>query len=312
MKEAFGELNVPLIKDLPLIKELTIDGSGRVSDYKGAVGTVYTYSGGGNYKPIQDITVPRCLFAVGACALSRRSVLHREPELRHGHRSLLEPQPRQRHDLSRRELQRGRKAGSLRLCLCSSLQIVSGGNPNLQAETSHSLTAGVVLTPRYVPGLTLSLDYYNITVNNVITAVAAQNILNLCYDSPTLANPFCGLFQRASAAGGPGGEQQFRVIEGSLLQSSANFAKLKARGLDLNLDYAHRFGFGFVSLKGAWTHVIQRDNFTNPALPAFQGCHHQRTGRSAGYVQRQRGCQGRQVQRRLRLSVDRTAISQRL
>ena len=270
VKEAFGELNVPLIKDVPLIKELTIHGSGRVSDYKGSVGTVYTYSGGGNYKPIQDITFR------GAYSRAVRA-----PYLGDLYATASQNFATVTDPCSNRNLANGTtyrvancnaagKPAAYDYVYSSSLQIVSGGNPNLQAETSNSLTAGVVLTPRYVPGLTLSVDYYNITVKNVITAVAAQNILNLCYDSPTLANPFCGLFQRASAAGGPGGEQQFRVIEGSLLQSSANFAKLKARGLDLNLDYAHQFGFGFFSLKGAWTHVIQRDSFTNPALPNFK------------------------------------------
>ena len=116
----------------------------------------------------------------------------------------------------------------------------------------------------------MSGDYYDIKVKSVIAAVAAQQILNLCYDSPTLDNPFCALFQRAGAGGGPRGEQQFRVLEGSRLQSSANFAQLRARGIDVNVDYNHRFDFGTLSLRGVWTHVIQRDNFNNPAIPSFK------------------------------------------
>lgn len=43
MKEAFGEISIPLVKNVPLLQELTINGSGRVADYKGAVGTIYAY-----------------------------------------------------------------------------------------------------------------------------------------------------------------------------------------------------------------------------------------------------------------------------
>ncbi|MEG8027004.1 TonB-dependent receptor domain-containing protein [Sphingomonas aerolata] len=59
-------------------------------------------------------------------------------------------------------------------------------------------------------------------------------------------------------------------MEGSLLQSTANFAKLKATGIDTNINYNHRFSWGEISARGIWTHVIQRDNFTNPANPSFK------------------------------------------
>lgn len=43
VKEAFGEISIPLVKNVPLLQELTINGSGRVADYRGAVGTVHAY-----------------------------------------------------------------------------------------------------------------------------------------------------------------------------------------------------------------------------------------------------------------------------
>lgn len=269
VKEAFGELRVPLLKDFFLAKELTLTGSGRVADYKGAVGTVYAYSGGGEYRPVRDI---------GFRADYSHSV--RSPYLG----DLYSPASQNFATVTDPCAARNLAAGSTyRSANCTAagrpatydyvytatLEIRSGGNPNLQAETSNSITAGVVLTPHWIPGLSITTDYYDITVNNVINSVTAQNILNLCYDSPTLSNPFCGLFQRASGTG-PRGEENFRVIEGSLLQASANFAKLKARGIDLDAEYNHRFGFGTVALRGIWTHVIQRDQFVNPAIPTFK------------------------------------------
>ena len=66
-----------------------------------------------------------------------------------------------------------------------SLQIVSGGNPALRAEKSDSYTYGVVLNPHWIRGLSATADYYNIIVNDVITAPSAQQIINACYDLGT-------------------------------------------------------------------------------------------------------------------------------
>lgn len=271
VKEAFGEISIPLVKNVPLLQELTINGSGRVADYKGAVGTVYAYGGGVNWRPIRDLLLR------GSYSKSVRAPYL--GELYSAQSQNFTPAPND--PCSARNIGTG---SSTRAANCaaagapagydyvytSSLELISGGNPNLEAETSKSYTFGGVFTPKLIPGLSISTDYYNVTVDKVISAVTAQNILNLCYDSPTLSNPFCGLFQRAGAGGGPRGEIPFRVLEGSLLQSTANFAQLKATGIDTNINYNHRFSWGEISARGIWTHVIQRDNFTNPANPAFK------------------------------------------
>ncbi|PTQ65383.1 TonB-dependent receptor-like protein [Sphingomonas sp. PP-CE-3G-477] len=271
VKEAFGEISIPLVKNVPLLQELTINGSGRVADYKGAVGTVYAYGGGVNWRPVRDLMMR------GSYAKSVRAPYL--GDLYSAQSQNFTPAPND--PCSARNIGTG---SATRAANCaaqgapagydyvytSSLEIVSGGNPNLQAETSKSYTFGGVFEPRFLPGLSISTDYYNITVDKVISAVSAQQILNLCYDSPTLNNPFCGLFQRAGAGGGARGEIPFRVLEGSLLQSTANFAKQKATGIDTNINYNHRFGWGEVSARGIWTHVIQRDNYTNPADANFK------------------------------------------
>lgn len=269
--EGYGEVSVPVVKGLPLLRELTLSGSGRIASYKGSVGTVYAYSGGIDYKPIDDFRFR------AAFSHSVRSPYLGELYSASGQNFAPAPlDPCAARNLANGSSTRaancaaaGRPA-DYDFVYTSSLEIRSGGNPNLQAETSDSITIGGVYQPHFLPGLSLSLDYYDITVDNVIASVSAQQILNLCYDSPNLNNPFCGLFQRAGASGGPRGEQTFRVLEGSLLQSSANFAKFQARGFDFVADYSHKFGFGLLGLKGTWTHVIQRDNFTNPQQATFK------------------------------------------
>ena len=54
MKEAFGEIRIPLLKDLPFFHELTASGAGRVR-YQGEVGTVFSYNGGVDCAPVQDL-----------------------------------------------------------------------------------------------------------------------------------------------------------------------------------------------------------------------------------------------------------------
>lgn len=272
VKEAYGEVRVPLLADLPLIKELTLSGSGRISDYKGATGTVYAYAGNVEWRPFSPLRIR------GSYSRSVRAP--NLSELYSAQSQNFTPAPAD--PCSARNLATG---SATRVANCNaagrpadydfvysqSLEIRSGGNPNLREEKSDSYTGGFVFTPDFVPGLSISADYYDITVNNVITATgSAQQILNLCYDSATLDNPFCALFQRAGASGGPRGEQPFRVLEGSLLQSSANFAKFKVKGVDTNVSYLRKFSWGSANLSGVWTRSIQLDTFTNPADPTFK------------------------------------------
>jgi outer membrane receptor protein involved in Fe transport len=153
-----------------------------------------------------------------------------------------------------------------------SLTIRFGGNPNLQEETSKSLTLGGVLQPRFFPGFSLSADYYDIKVEDVITSVTALTILQQCVDQPTINNPFCGNFQRFRGPGiGPAGEIPGRVLEGSLLQSTLNFASRRARGVDAELAYRRELGdIGRLDLRVIYTHTLQRSNFENPADPTFE------------------------------------------
>jgi outer membrane receptor protein involved in Fe transport len=149
----------------------------------------------------------------------------------------------------------------------SSLEIRSGGNPNLEAETSDSYTLGFVAQPKFIPGLSLSVDWYKITVNKVITSVAAQTIVNSCYDQAA-GNPFCSLFERAPAGGAPSGEQEFRIIEGSLIQGPVNFAKLLAKGVDVELAYRGRIAnIGKIDSVLRYTHVLDLSTYLNPTDP---------------------------------------------
>ena len=271
VKEAYGELYLPIVKNMRFFEELSVRGSARIADYNGAAGTVYAYGGEAIWAPVRDVTL-RGTYS--------RSV--RAPNLR----ALYQKQgqnfaPGFGDPCSSRNLALG-SANRAANCSAagrpsdydyvysSSLEILSGGNPNLEEESSDSWTAGVRLEPRWVPGLSISADFYDIQVKNLISTLgSAQQIANLCYDSASLDNPFCGFIKRAGSAGGPRGEIPFRVLEGTLLVSSANFAKSKVRGVDVQVDYNRNIGFGDLSLGLIWTHQIKNESYTNPANANF-------------------------------------------
>lgn len=271
VKEVFGEVSIPLLKDLPFAHALTLTGSGRIADYKGSVGTVYTYAGGIDYAPIEDLRF-RASYSKSVRAPNLSELFSEQSQ----NFAPAFTDPCSANFIGQGSTFRagncaaaGAPAG-YNFVYSSSLEIVSGGNPDLTEETSKSFTVGGVFEPTFVPGLSLSVDYYDIKIDNVITAVAAQTIVNQCYDLPDLNNPFCSAFQRAPAAGGPRGEQQFRILEASLLQSTLNFAKLTARGVDVNLGYRRAFDWGNFSVNGIWSHGLERSNFVSPTNPDFE------------------------------------------
>ena len=132
------------------------------------------------------------------------------------------------------------------------------------------MTIGGVFQPRFLPGFSLSVDYYDIVVNNVITALSAQSILNACVDQTDINNQFCGQFQRAGAGGGPRGEIQGQILEGSLNVVPLNFAKLKVRGIDFEVAYRRKLGgWGEVSTRLVYTRSLENASFLNPINPGF-------------------------------------------
>lgn len=272
VREAFAEVNVPLLKDMPFANQLTVKGAGRISKYKGIDETIKTYGVEGIYSPIRDITFR------GAYNRSVRAP--NLSELYSAQGQNFAPgfvDPCSERNLATGSANRaancaaaGRPAG-YDFVYSSSLELVSGGNPNLTVEKSDSVTLGGYVQPRFIPGLSLSADYYNIKVKDVITSIgSAQTIANLCYDSPSLSNPFCPLFTRAGGGGGPNGEVEFQILQGSLLQSQANFAKLVVRGVDSQINYTKTFGFGRLTANVVWTHVLKNETFTDPATPDFK------------------------------------------
>jgi outer membrane receptor protein involved in Fe transport len=267
VKEAFAELRLPILKDRPFFEELTLSAAGRVSDYKGATGTVYAYNAGIDYAPIRDIRFRgNYSRAVRAPNLSDTSF-----PLSQNFALIGDPCSLRNRTTPEREANCAAAGvpADFDYVYLSSIGFKSGGNPDLSEEKSDSYTVGAVIQPRFMPGFALTVDYYDITVNNVITSLSAQSVLNACYDQATINNQFCDQFQRFQGPGvGPHGEIPGQILDGSLQVVPLNFAKLKVRGIDFEATYRHQlFNLGRLDTRLIYTHVFEDASFLDPLDP---------------------------------------------
>ena len=271
VKEAFGELRIPILKDTPFFEELTLSGAGRVAKYQGNVGTVYAYNAGVDYAPVADIRF-RANYsrAVRAPNVSETGF----PLVPNFFNNFTDPCNPSVIGTGTRAANCMADLGPLLTNLTNivqSLPIVSGSNPNLIVETSDSYTVGVVIQPRWVPGMSLSVDYYDITVKDAIANASPQQIVNQCYDSATLNNIFCGQFTRFRGPGtGPLGEVAGRVQGNSLISAPLNFARRIRRGIDTNFSYRREFGPVDFNTSLIYTHNFENSNFQDPTNPDFE------------------------------------------
>jgi outer membrane receptor protein involved in Fe transport len=114
-----------------------------------------------------------------------------------------------------------------------------GGNPNLSPETADSYTVGVVLQPRFVPGLAITADYFDISVKGVIGIIGFNTIMTQCI---TTGDPiFCSRIHRAA-----NGNLWLPVTSlangGFITDIGDNLGTFKTRGVDVNGSYTRRLG----------------------------------------------------------------------
>lgn len=211
VKEAFGEIAVPVLKDTPGFQELSLNGAARVTDYSTS-GTVTTWKVGGTWRPVSDLLL--------RAAYSRDIRAPNLYELYRGDTSsisiVLDPVTGLNQNVSQ----------------------VSGGNPNLKPEVAKTLTVGGVINPSFLPGFSLAVDYYRIRLKGAIDALTAQQILNNCaaFGSTT---PECQLITRPSATAFP-----------SLVRiSEANISFLNTSGIDIDASYRTTVGKGALNFR---------------------------------------------------------------
>ncbi|HXA39518.1 MAG TPA: TonB-dependent receptor [Phenylobacterium sp.] len=228
--ELFGEARVPLISDMPFAKDLTLELGYRFSDYS-SIGNTNTYKVAGEWEVVDGVR-----FRAGY----NRAV--RAPNVI----ELFAPQNVVLDGTA--DPCAGLTAASPLVATCANLfhlttaQVLAieknpanqyngqtGGNPNLKPEISDTYTAGLVFQPTFAPGLSVSLDYFNIKVDQFITRIGATLELNQCVNT---GNPvFCNLVHRDANG------SLFLTNQGFVQDTTLNTGSLKTSGVDLNVNY---------------------------------------------------------------------------
>lgn len=295
IKEAFAELSIPLLRDLPFFRELTLQAAGRVSDYNvGQTGTVFAYNAGGTWTPVRDIRF-RAGYAQSVRAPTLGNLFSSETQT-----FLIPTDPCDQRFINQNP-NRARNCAAAGVPtteinpatglpvpftnqVVSSIAGANRGNPNLREETGKSLTVGFVAQPRVLPGFSLSVDYYDIEVENVIFSLAGQTVINQCYDDPGgINNQFCAAVNRRTSGPFAGTfTGQFNKVVGgvtleipgptspSFFQQPFNFARLETSGIDLDAAYRTRLGGNVaLNLRAIVSWVERRNSYSVVTDPNF-------------------------------------------
>jgi outer membrane receptor protein involved in Fe transport len=261
--ELYGELNIPVLADMPFIRRLDLEGAFRYSDYS-LFGDATTYKFGVDYQPVEDVR-----FRVS------RSSAFRAPAIS----ELFQGQDVNQITVTDPcDASNGlRKPGSAVDANCTAAgagpgfvsqgaAATQGGNASLRPETAREWSAGTVVKPHWIPGLTLSADYYRIDLEKAIDQDGLPDyILAQCYGSAGLASPACASVSRDPATG------QIAF----LYAPRSNIGAIKTDGLDFALDYdapAADFGLplpGQLSFDFSATYLLHFDQQDAPGA-SFQ------------------------------------------
>jgi outer membrane receptor protein involved in Fe transport len=236
VNEGYAELSVPIVGNLPFAEDVEATGAVRVSQYSN-FGGAQTYKVGGRWRVIRDVTL-RGTYSTG----------FRAPSISDLYLGQSDSFP----NVSDPCRGKGVAGGGTPPPNCFTQGVANngdaqtqlrsriGGNPDLQPEKAQIFTAGIVLEPRMVPHLSITVDYYNVNVDNTITTIGASVILNSCYPADGSAPLLCNLVQRDPATG--------KVL--NIINFNTNVGKDYTDGVDMALTYNlptpyGRFGYVF-------------------------------------------------------------------
>ena len=195
--EGFLETLVPVIED-----RLELNGAVRFTDYSTS-GNVTTWKIGATFSPVGDLRL--------RATLSRDI---RAPNLG----ELFEAGGAQTNSVSD-PFNNNQTVQFLGLI---------SGNPDLQPEEADTFGIGLIYQPSFLPDLRMSVDYYDIEINDAISSLSVQSIVDRCFEGN---QSFCDAITRGI---GPFGTNQILEVR----RSPFNFVTVNASGIDFAADYA--------------------------------------------------------------------------
>lgn len=231
VSEVFGEIQIPLADGQAWAYSASIDAAYRRSEYEN-LGTD-TYKVGADYAPIEDIrfraSYSRAVRAPNVIELFAAQGFGLFDADRDPCDATTGAVAANCVGTARHQVTSGQSTSGALDSPAGQYNLLSGGNPNLNPEEADTYTYGVVWTPSFVPGFNLSVDYFDIQVDGLVSSVGALNTLNLCYGQNDAAA--CGRITRN--AGG-----QLWVGTGVVQDLNNNIGGLATSGIDFNANYS--------------------------------------------------------------------------
>lgn len=276
--EAYGEVHVPVVADLPFIQKFSINSAFRFSDYNlSAAKNIWTWSVGADWKVNSDfsfrgqfqraIRAPNVGELFGGLATNTTG-------------TLVDP-------CGSKQPVASQTAAVKALCVAQGVSAaniwtnavqgpadlttyLSGGNPNLAPETSDTITLGVVVQPEAVPGLITSIDFYSISVKGMINALAGGpgGILTNCFGQTDPGNIYCQQIHRVDG--------KLTSGTGNITASNANISGLKTQGFDFSGQYSFGLGWGVLSnestfdVSSSWNWLLEMVSLPDSTAPGVK------------------------------------------
>ncbi|MDT8397521.1 MAG: TonB-dependent receptor [Pseudomonadales bacterium] len=240
--EAFTEVLVPVLSNLPGVEQLNITGAGRWANYSGS-GTVWSYKFGSDWQVTNDLR----LRMTGSRDVRAGSLSERFDQQGQG-TTVTDPfRDGQTH-----------AAGQ-----------TIGGNPLIDPEKSKTITAGLIYQPSWLDGFSTSLDWYRIRVKGLIAQLGTQTIINQCFQG---SESQCANITRDDPAGDP--EFGIGVIS-NVFNAFQNLGRNVVSGVDLEATYRRDVNFigglgggsESISFRGFYSYLDRDNTNTDPGNP---------------------------------------------
>lgn len=225
--EVFAEARFPLLRDLPAIESLALETAMRYSDYS-TIDGVTTWKAGLDWG-VNDWARIRASFnrAIRAPNLDELFGAPGQGFVGGVDPCVVDNNPTQAiKDLCVQQGVPPAIVDNLQVGASQGWSARSGGNINLNEEESDTFTVGFVLTPPIVEGLSIAVDYFDITVDQAISQVSSQALVNSCFQTLDINSTACQSITRLSTG-------NIDRVDAPLL----NIAEREVTGVDVQANY---------------------------------------------------------------------------
>jgi iron complex outermembrane recepter protein len=275
VKEAYGEIQVPILAKTPFFESLMIRGAARASKYSQLTRTFFGYNGGFEWAPVKDIrfrgVYAHAIRAPGISELFRPAQVTID--------TVTDPCLGVTATSSDRTSLACRRDPAVVANINAnggvftlnnndkgaSVTTLTTPNPNLREQSASTITLGAVINPTSIHALrnlTITADYYKLSIKNGIGGVNISSAADLCYNQGQQS--FCDEISRRSVAVGP---YSVGSIEQYLGQLSNGGTRL-IEGIDVSLSYLTSLSNvgidGNLSVSASYSHLLR--SYTTPML----------------------------------------------